>query len=200
MSSLVLVTAGRGPAEGRAFAEALARWMHERLPGAELTVGSGSAELLCAADLSPWVGTHELVDALRGRRRRRRWFVALTVHAPAPVGAFDAAQVRFRADRAGGPGGQHVNTTSSAVRATYPPAGLSVRVASERSQHANRRRALVLLRRRFEDLLAEQAARSEQQRWRGHDRVTRGEPVARWRRRRGALVPVELPTVAALRG
>ena len=41
--------------------------------------------------------------------------------------------------------------------------------------------------------LDDRAARSERQRWRGHDRVTRGEPVARWRRRRGVLEPVELP-------
>jgi hypothetical protein len=59
------------------------------------------------------------------------------------------AQCRFEAFRGPGPGGQKRNKTSSAVRLTHRPSGLSAEAAELRSQHQNRNKALARLRHRL---------------------------------------------------
>lgn len=99
---------------------------------------------------------------IRPDHKRQNWFVGVK---PIDLTALEPASqeiriedLRFETLRAGGPGGQHQNTTDSAVRATHVPTGITVTCRKERSQHRNRALAI----KRLAGMLELLAVRREQ--------------------------------------
>jgi len=114
-------------------------------------------------------------DKKRQKNKRKNWFFSGKMYEVNDT-QLDKA-VTFQTCRASGAGGQHVNTTDSAVRATHTATGISVRVESERSQHANKRLARALLFQKLETAKLEHITQQEKSRWQQHSEVERGNPV-----------------------
>ena len=173
----LLISSGVGPGEARRFVAQLAarleRLAEQRgLEVLEVVSSGGDADAPRSitlrvrgevyAQLAGELGTHVLVQrsATRGRAARKRWFAAVSLHprhddgARVDVSVIPRDALVITACRAGGPGGQHVNKVSSAVRVHHLPSGIAIRSAGGRSQHANLeqalRRMVLLLRERAE--------------------------------------------------
>lgn len=80
-----------------------------------------------------------------GRRHSSTFTVAVFQSSNESID-FDESEIEFEATIGHGPGGQHRNKTATAIRATHRKTGETVFIQSERSQQANKQRAIAILR------------------------------------------------------
>ena len=137
----------------------------------------GAMLWICSSVFSP--------NPKRVKNKRKNWFFSGQMYEINET-QLDKA-VTFQACRSSGAGGQHVNTTDSAVRATHTESGISVR-ESERSQHANKRLARALLFQKLETTKLAQMTQQEKVRWQQHWEVQRGNPVRTFKGEKFLLV------------
>lgn len=89
----------------------------------------------------------------------------------------DDSDLRFQATRAGGPGGQHVNKVSTAIRVTHIPTGLSVLASDNRSQLQNKKKAKERLMAILKIRQLEDRKNDIKNNWSNHNELERGSPV-----------------------
>lgn len=127
-----------------------------------------------------WQGTIQWIceSPYRPQHKRKNWFIGVNALTPPQKHALlKEREVKFETMRASGPGGQHVNTTDSAVRATHLPTGLTTIAREERSQHMNKKLATARLLLLLEEQNQFQKAVKVKEKWENNHSLERGNPI-----------------------
>ena len=129
--------------------------------------------------LNEWTGTVQWIgqSTFRKFHKRKNWFVGIFEMEDRKEVELKEHQVKYQAMRSSGPGGQHVNKVSSAIRAIHEPTGIQVVVMDTRSQHQNKKLAKQRLAQKVAEKNLEGFKASIKDQWENHRELERGNPV-----------------------
>jgi len=197
-TSILEIHPGAGGTEAQDWAEMLlrmfTRWCERKgfgfkildlLPGDEAGVKSVTVQIkgdYAYGLLKNEIGIHRLIriSPFDSSGRRHTSFASVDVY-PEPEKDVDIEikddDVRIEVFRASGPGGQHVNKTSSAVRLVHEPSGIVVSCQNEKSQTRNKESAFKVLKARLMDLENKKRQAERQAQYEDKDAIAWGSQI-----------------------
>lgn len=196
----IQITSGRGPVEcSWVVAKTLIRII------ADIKLYNLKSEVICQEDgpeeetlasvtlkvsglaikqlVNDWQGTVLWVGESPYRKfhKRRNWYIGVNC---IPVTQSDQSykiDFMFQAFRSGGPGGQHVNKVSSAIRAVHKQTGLTVIASDTRSQIRNKELAIQRLLNLIRMKESESKMKNQKDLWSCHNSLIRGNPTRKFK-------------------
>lgn len=193
---IIQFTAGRGPSECcwvvakvlKAFIKAVVEHkimydiLHKEKGIENGTIQSVSVQLKgnnLSLFLKDWMGTIQWIgkSTFRKYHKRKNWFIGCFELEYNNELTIQEKDIEFQAIRSSGPGGQHVNKVSSAVRAKHSTTGIQVLVSESRSQHQNKKIAVQRLKKLIGNHNINQLQNTIKQEWENHLDLERGNPI-----------------------
>lgn len=197
-NAIVAINAGAGGTEAQDWVEMLyrmyMRWSENRgmqfrvidyLPGDEAGVKNVTftvAGLYAYGNLKSEHGIHRMVriSPFDATSRRHTSFASVSVMPEVDTDIqieIEEKDLRIDTYRASGPGGQHVNKTSSAIRITHMPTGIVAQCQNEKSQHRNKEMALKVLKAKLYELEKGKVAEEKQKKHQNQKEIAWGSQI-----------------------
>ncbi|MFY0604633.1 MAG: peptide chain release factor H [Flavobacteriaceae bacterium] len=197
-TKIIQITAGKGPPECTWVVAKLLKILLNELQVCKInytilqqekgmengTVQSATIQLsgddkLVVKFLKDWKGTIQWVgqSTFRKYNKRKNWFIGIFEIVYEQSLELQPNEIKYQAMRSSGPGGQHVNKVSSAIRAIHEPTGIQVVVMDTRSQHQNKKLAKLRLEGKVVQRNLEKFKASIKDQWKNHQELERGNPI-----------------------